>query len=138
MKIIIAGSRNFNNYKLLKNTCSKIINELKYNNSKCEIISGNAFGADRLGELFAKENSYNLKIFPANWEKYGKSAGYVRNQQMIEYVKDNPEKGYLIVFWDEKSRGTKNTIDLARKYNIRTYIINFNGDIINDNIQSNI
>jgi len=74
-----------------------------------EIVSGTARGADEMGERFAKEKGYALKQFPADWDTFGKSAGYRRNSQMADYA------DACVVFWDGKSRGTKHMIDLAEK-----------------------
>jgi len=115
MKVIIAGSRDFNDYEKLCKVCDKALKRLK----KVEIVSGTAHGADVLGEKYAKEKNYSLKQFPANWDKYGKSAGYRRNAEMAEYA------DALIVFWDGKSKGTKHMIDLAEKAKIEVRIINF-------------
>jgi len=52
-----------------------------------------------LGESYAKENNYKLTIFPANWDKFGKRAGYLRNEEMSDYA------DAVIAFWDERSRG---------------------------------
>jgi hypothetical protein len=117
MKIIIAGSRSFNNYNLLKLECDKFLNE--HNISNPEIISGTANGADKLGEQYAKQLNIKLTQFPANWNLYGKSAGYKRNLQMAEYA------DALIAFWDNNSKGTKHMIDIANKLNLITKIITY-------------
>jgi len=93
MRIIIAGSRGFNDYKLLKDKCFDIIVDMIFENKNgierkdIEIISGTANGADKLGEKYANEKHFKLKKFPANWDKYGKSAGYRRNEEMAIYAK---------------------------------------------------
>jgi hypothetical protein len=105
MKTIIAGSRSFSNYKLLKDFCDKF--------NITEVISGTAPGADRLGERYALERGIPIKRFPADWIKYGKSAGYIRNEQMA----DHGER--LIAFWDGYSRGTYNMIKIAKEYKLK-------------------
>lgn len=80
MRVIIAGSRNFNEYERLKSSCDKILS----NQNDIQIVSGNAKGADELGERYANEKGYGLNVYLAEWEKYGKSAGYKRNVQMAE------------------------------------------------------
>ena len=82
-----------------------------------EIVSGTARGADRLGEQYANANSLPLKKMPAEWDKYGKSAGYKRNEQMAEY------SDCLIAFWDGQSRGTKHMIDIARRLDLEVIVI---------------
>lgn len=120
LKIIIAGSRDFDNYDLLEETMS---NFLKENTNNVEIVSGTARGADRLGEKFAENHGYQVKRFPANWNLYGKSAGPIRNRKMAEYASEG--HGILFVFWDGASKGTKNMIDLAEKYGLEVHVINF-------------
>ena len=73
------------------------------------IVSGGCAGADLLGERYAKENGYSIDRYPAEWKKYGKKAGIMRNAVMA----DNADA--LITYWDGISRGTKNMIDEARK-----------------------
>lgn len=115
MKVIIAGGRNFNDYENLCHFCNKVLS----NQTEIEIVSGTANGADKLGEKYANDNGYPIKRFPANWDKYGKSAGYKRNAQMAEYADG------LIAFWDGKSRGTKHMIDLAKRSGLKVRISYF-------------
>lgn len=82
-----------------------------------EIVSGTARGADELGERYAKARGYALKQFPADWDTFGKGAGYRRNSQMADYAEA------CVVFWDEKSRGTKHMIDLAEKTGLLLRVI---------------
>lgn len=113
MKIIIAGSRNFDDYFKVQLYMYGFI-QIGWD---VEIVSGTAKGADQLGERFAKENNYKLKQFPADWNKYGKSAGYIRNEEMAKYA------DVLIAFWDGESKGTKHMIDLANKHNLIVNVI---------------
>lgn len=112
MKIIIAGSRDFNDYTLVKST----INIISAKVDNIEIVSGGARGADSLGEKYAYEHCLNLKIFPADWS-LGKKAGYLRNKQMAEYA------DALIAFWDGQSKGTKHMIDLAKQMNLKIKVV---------------
>jgi hypothetical protein len=116
MKIIVAGSRDFNNRTLLFNKLDEILD--RYNIS--EIISGTAKGADTLGEQYAEENSLKCTEFPAEWNLYGKGAGHKRNLLMGEYA------DYAIVFWDGKSKGTKNMINTMKKLKKPVIVINYN------------
>ena len=114
MNIIIAGSRNFNDYNLLKTSCDNLLTQF----TNIEIVSGTARGADKLGERYAREKGYDIKQFPANWS-LGKSAGYIRNDEMAQYA------DMLIAFWDGTSKGTKHMIDLANKRGIKVEIVNY-------------
>lgn len=120
-RVIVAGTREFDNYLLLRMKLTDYL--LPVPNEEIEIISGTARGADKLGEQYASD--YNLKCikFPADWNTYGKSAGYRRNAEMAKYA--SQEHGVLFAFWDGKSKGTKHMIDLAYKYNLETYVIKY-------------
>lgn len=115
-KVIIAGSREFNDYQLLVSKVNQIlINRLP----DVEIVSGTARGADKLGEQYATEHNLPIKQFPADWNTYGKSAGPKRNAQMAEYA------DACIVFWDGKSKGTKHMIDIATNKGLPLRIIKY-------------
>lgn len=115
MKVIIAGGRDFSDFPLLYSKCEEIL----ANSTNVEIVSGTARGADKLGEHYAKTRGFEIKQFPAEWDKYGKSAGYIRNKDMAEYA------DVLISFWNGESKGTKHMIDLASERNIIVHIINY-------------
>lgn len=144
MRVIIAGSRNFQDYKKLREKCLDIFNLLKsegYNTKKdnITIISGGAKGADALGEQFAGEFGLNLKIIEANWNdtdvegavikqnKYGKYnavAGHQRNEEMAIFASESSSLGVLIAFSVNNSSGTANMIQLAEKYKLRSFVEN--------------
>lgn len=125
MKVIIAGSRNFNDYEKLKEFCDSVLS----NQKNIEIVSGTADGADKLGERYAKEKGYTLTEFPAKWkdltakpcfvrydknrEPYNVLAGLNRNEEMAKY------SDALIIFWDGKSSGSKNMIESATKHKLK-------------------
>lgn len=119
MNIIIAGSRTILNKYIINKAIFNGINKIKPNIlkefNKNIIFSGHANGVDKEGESWAKSFGLPIKIFPAEWEKYGKKAGYIRNKQMID------DADALIAIWDGKSKGTKITIDLATKKGIPIY-----------------
>lgn len=112
-KLIVAGSREFNNYDFLK---QKLEFLLKNITEEIEIVSGRAKGADLLGEKFAKEMGYNIKEFVPDWDNLGKKAGILRNRDMAEYA------DACVVFWMNKSKGTANMIDEAKKRNLKLRI----------------
>lgn len=119
IKIIIAGGRDFKNFEAVKVEVDSILKSYLGDNidkSKIEIVSGGARGADKLAEIVAKELSIPNKVFNANWNKYGKSAGLIRNKQMANYVASSDCKGILLCFWDGHSKGSENMIQTAKKY----------------------
>lgn len=112
-RIGIVGSRDFFDYKLMK----KIID--RYKGKISIIVSGGASGADILAINYAKENNIKWKVHSADWNKYGRAAGFIRNELIVK------DSDGIIAFWDQKSRGTANTLDLAKKYKKLTLIIPF-------------
>lgn len=128
LRIIIAGSRNFNDYELLKKEVINIVKNSSKPKQFIKIISGRARGADTLGECFAKEFGLEIKEFPADWDRLGKRAGYVRNAEMAKFAMEDENYGVLIAFWDGKSKGTKHMIDLAEKYGLKIHIVRFGNE----------
>lgn len=116
--VIIAGGRDFNDYKLLKTKCFSLLKN-KMDECNVQVVCGCARGADTLGKQFAEEFGLKVLEYPANWDKYGKKAGYLRNEEMAKVG------NALIAFWDEKGRGTGHMIDLAKKYKLDIRIVNY-------------
>jgi len=119
-KVIIAGTRTFNDYELLCEVADHMLSQ----RDDVEIVSGTANGADKLGEKYAKDREYKIKEFPAPWNDvegksphelgyhtngipYWKGAGHYRNEQMAEYA------DAAIIFWDGKSKGARKMNELA-------------------------
>lgn len=113
MKIGIIGSRSFDKYELVKDVMNEYINQVDI------IVSGGAKGADTLGEVWAKENGKEILIFKPEWDKYGKKAGFIRNQDIVK------NSDLVIAFWDGVSKGTKSSIDLCKKFGIKIKVINY-------------
>jgi len=82
LKVIICGGRNYQ----LNDDDYDVINKLHKEYSFSCIVSGHATGADRCGEVWALDNGVEIRTFPANWKKYGKAAGPMRNKQMAEFA----------------------------------------------------
>lgn len=115
VRIIVAGGRDFYDHPLLSASLDKIISE--YPDCEIVIVSGRAQGADLEGEAYARRKEYKIRFFPADWKRYGKAAGHIRNEDMAK----NAE--VLVAFWNGSSSGTKNMIDFAEKYSLKTYVI---------------
>ncbi len=109
-RIVVAGCRDYNNYEEAKEFIENCIRDIKSKHTLV-FVSGFCRGADMLGERYARENGYDIERYPADWKRYGKGAGIVRNREMAT-VGD-----LIICFWDKKSKGTKALIDFANKLN---------------------
>ena len=107
MKVIVAGGRNFDNFRLLYS----VLNELSTGDETLEIVSGGARGADSLGECWATLANKPIKRFLPNWTTYGKAAGPMRNKEMANYA------DHLILFWDGTSPGSKSMLNEMVKLN---------------------
>lgn len=119
MRLIIAGGRDFNDYRLLVDTADWFLSAYRYAEEPIEIVSGGARGADLLGEMYAKDKDYPIMNFYANWDEFGKGAGYIRNTAMAKYGTA------LIAFWDGTSRGTEHMIKEGVKMQIPVLIISY-------------
>lgn len=117
MKTIIAGSRLITDYSVVK----AAVEESGFKIT--EVVSGTASGIDRLGEQWAEEQNIPIKRFPAQWKKFGKSAGVIRNKEMGEYA------DAAIIIWDGVSKGTKNMIDIATALKLKMFVIKKKGVI---------
>lgn len=116
-RVIVCGGRDFND----ADKCNQALDfYLRESNDKYEIISGHAKGADTLGEQYAISNNIELTLFQADWNKYGRAAGPIRNRQMLDYALKS--KAIIIAFWDGKSCGTKNMIDISTNAGVTVYI----------------
>jgi hypothetical protein len=132
MKIIIAGGRDFRNYALLKERCDDILFRYFLTERELEFVSGGQvsidpitkekYGADYYGEVYAKECGFNVRRFPADWDKYRAYAGPKRNKEMAKYVGLG---GILIAFHDGESRGTANMIKEAKAENLIVHIVKY-------------
>lgn len=110
MRIIISGSRAFTDYATLCETVNAA------GMAVTEVVSGGSHGVDAMAERWAAENGLPLKRFPAEWEKYGRSAVPKRNQQMAEYGEA------LIALCDGGGRSTTKMISAARKRGLRVFV----------------
>lgn len=119
-RVIIAGSRDFNNQDLFDNSIHDTL--IRYETDELEIVSGGCSGADRMGEEYAEEWGIKCTVFQADWNKYGKAAGPIRNEQMAKYTAD-ADRGILIAFPIGESRGTRNMIKLAKQYGLDIEVI---------------
>lgn len=133
MKLAIIGSREFSDYECVKRSLydfyektivrdnldlyGNILTEVLYRFD--EIVSGGAKGADSLGAKWAKENNVKLTEYLPDWEKFGKRAGFLRNEDIIKNCDE------VLCFWNGVSKGTANSLSIAKRLKKPTLIIYF-------------
>ncbi len=120
--LIVAGTRTFDDYDLLKEKIDRAL--LNHQNDEIIIVQGEAKGADTLAKRYAKEKGYECVSFPAQWDKHGKAAGFIRNRQMHEYAAQFEKRG-CIIFWDGESRGTAQNIELAKEFGTQLVCVKY-------------
>lgn len=112
IKVIVAGSRTFRNYMILRDELDELLAKL----DDPIIVSGGAEGADKLGEQYAFENWLEKRVF--HYPKgEGKSGGPIRNAEMAKYA------DCLIAFWDGRSPGTRDMIETAKAQGLQVRIV---------------
>ena len=104
MRVVVGGSRSFTDY----GTLEKYLDTCLQDCTEITILSGHCQGADLMAERYAAERGIKVMIFAANWRRYGRAAGPIRNREMVEC------SDVVIAFWDGKSRGTRSLIEYAR------------------------
>ena len=113
--LAIVGSRSITDDTFVK----RILNSYKFMfGTPSYIISGGAKGIDSIGESWADNLKINKKIFKPDWTKYGKKAGFIRNEDIIKNC------DICLAIWDGESKGTKNDIELCKQYNKNLLIFN--------------
>jgi hypothetical protein len=111
MRVLVCGSRSFNDYQLLERTLETL--------PITTIIEGEARGADTLARRYGVGRGLDVIPFKALWDKHGKAAGAIRNTEML--TKGRPD--IVVAFWDGESRGTRNMIEQAQRAGVRTDIV---------------
>lgn len=117
MRAAIVGSRTFADYEQMKKFIEDICKREHLDIDT--IVSGGARGADSLGEQYANEKGLGLLVFKADWNKYGKRAGFIRNVDIIKNC------DVCFAFWDGESHGTKHDIELCKEHNKKCFICRF-------------
>lgn len=115
-RVIIAGGRDFADYALLSKTMDEYLSGIS---DDISIVCGQARGADTLGERYAKEHGYDVHYFPAEWKRYGKAAGYIRNTEMAKNA------DALVAFWDGASLGTEHMIATAEQVGLNVRVVRY-------------
>jgi hypothetical protein len=120
VSLAIIGARTFTDYTLLcEEVKSQCYNwDIKISDIKT-IVGGHCKGADLLGEKFARDNGIPLNIFYPDWKKHGKSAGIIRNYDIIANAT------HVIAFPSVGGSGTQHSIRLAQKAGKPYHVVSF-------------
>lgn len=122
MKLLVCGSRTIDDAIFIKNAIDTLICDQNWNKQDITIIQGEAKGVDSIAKLWAKFNKLPVESYPAEWDKYGKRAGFIRNEVMVKLC------DYCLILWDGESHGTKNDIELCKKHNKPYKLIIYGGN----------
>ena len=117
-KLIVAGGRDFSDRELMDREIRNTIAELPDDRS-VSIVSGMAKGADWLAYEWAIANHCKVYKYYADWNTYGKRAGYLRNEDMAKVSHG------LLAFHDGVSKGTKHMIQTARNMNLYVKVVRY-------------
>jgi hypothetical protein len=111
MKVIITGSREIEAINV-----EEAISASGFKGSIEEVVSGGAGGVNRAGEEWATLSRIPVKVFPADWERFGKTADVKRNEQMVEYA------DALVLIWNGRSTGIRSVRDTALRNGLKVYV----------------
>lgn len=116
-RVIVTGSRCFNDFGFLKQELDKLFNENEeFVGKEIKIISGVALGTDALAIDYANKHKLTKTLFPANWKRYPRIAGFLRNEDMLSVAT------HLVAFWDGKSSGTRHMVEIAKGKGIPVWV----------------
>ena len=112
MRVAIVGSRDYPNWSSIINFVKRLAG--KYPDTV--VVSGGARGVDSVAVKAAELAGLKVEVYPADWDKHGKKAGFLRNKTIV----DRADK--LVAFWDMESAGTAHSIGLALEKKIPVYV----------------
>ena len=125
-RIIVCGGRHFDDYPRLVAEIDGAVESLGLKRDEIEVVSGHCAGADQLGERYAEEHEVACKVFPAEWKKYGRAAGPVRNSQMIDYAAES-KMPVVVAFVSPNTKGTMDTVNKARRKEFKVFVVPYGG-----------
>jgi hypothetical protein len=125
MRVLVCGDRNWNDQRLIEGWLDRLYT---MHPEGVDVIEGGAAGADSLAHQAAMGLGIECKSYPANWAKYGRAAGPIRNKWML--VAGKPD--LVLAFHDdlENSKGTKNMIEQAKKAGVRVQVVTHSDKLV--------
>jgi hypothetical protein len=122
MKILVCGDRNWKDDIKMNQVFRTLPNDII-------LVHGDCRGADQMSAKIGKKFGFKVIAYPAKWNIYGKGAGPIRNQQMLD---ENPDIDLVLAFHNgiESSKGTKDMIQRADKKGIKYKLITSKTELI--------
>jgi hypothetical protein len=114
MRWLIAGSRSWDAKRAMFATLDHMVES---HGKPDEVIHGGAKGADTFAGEWAKARNIPVTVYLADWSQYGKAAGIIRNNKMLDTSPD-----VVILFMNGVSRGTKHTLAGAQSRGIEFHV----------------
>ncbi len=121
-RLIVCGGTDFEDHEALKAGLDGLLSRFE----RVTLVSGGARGADALAERYAAERGLEIRVFPAEWKRFGRGAGPVRNRAMLAFAREASPA--VAAFWDGKSRGTANMLSLARKAGVPCHVFPYEAE----------
>ena len=115
-RVIVCGSRHWQDREAIADRLYDL--SADSDNLNCVVVHGGAAGADRIAAQEALKLGLLVEAHPARWEKHGKAAGPIRNREM-----GSLGAVLCIAFWDGRSQGTRDMIEVAGQNGIPVEII---------------
>ncbi len=106
VRLAVVGSRNLDDSDIFHRGVGKAV---RHWGTPCEVVSGGALGADSMGERWAEQNGIPVRVFEADWQRYGKAAGPSRNQAIVDRAT------HVLAFPSRTGKGTQDAVRKARK-----------------------
>ena len=121
-RVIVCGGTDFDDYDYFERQMDLVLKSYDI----IKLISGHAGGADSFAERYAAEKDIPIQVFPAEWKRYGRAAGPIRNRAMLAYAME--EIPIVIAFWNGKSPGTGNMLKQAKDRGIECLVFYYGSD----------
>lgn len=117
VQLVVAGTREYSNRDEIFARLDKYHQRCKDAGTELIIIEGEARGPDLISREWAEARGVPFRPYPADWDEYGKRAGFIRNEEMAKVGT------HVLAFWDGQSNGTNDMIERGLKYQRRVLVI---------------